>query len=384
MKLRYTSLQVDAGAAEEHAPRRPGRPRRHAGGGRAAVHSQVAAVVAAAIDARPGTRIAYVMTDGAALPARLSDLVAAMVERGLLDATVTAGHAFGGDLEAVNVPSALALARHVFARRRRSWWAWARAWSAPASPLGTTALEVAGVLDAAAALGGQPVACLRMSDGDHRDRHRGVSHHTRTALDLVRSSVSGSPPPPIWARSAPAPRRASRSTAPDVPALLAAQGLHVTTMGRSARRRTPLFFRAAGRGRRPGAPRCSTRSRLERAMATEKVDKLERLLNLTPCCSTPCGRSRADEIREQARLPGGPRRVPPGLRAGQGRPAGRWASRSRRAGPRGRPARGRRLPHPPRRVLPAATRASDRRAGGAAPRGVGGAGGGAHRRPRPC
>ena len=40
------------------------------------------------------------------------------------------------------------------------------------SPLGTTALEVAGILDAAAALGGTPIAVLRMSDGDPRPATR--------------------------------------------------------------------------------------------------------------------------------------------------------------------------------------------------------------------
>ena len=53
------------------------------------------------------------MTDGAALPIVISDLVDAMTRVGLIDTTITAGHAFGGDLEAVSVPSALALARHV-------------------------------------------------------------------------------------------------------------------------------------------------------------------------------------------------------------------------------------------------------------------------------
>ena len=52
------------------------------------------------------------MTDGAALPLALSDMVDALVRAGLVDVTLTAGHAFGGDLEAVTVPSALALARH--------------------------------------------------------------------------------------------------------------------------------------------------------------------------------------------------------------------------------------------------------------------------------
>ena len=50
------------------------------------------------------------MTEAAALPLAFSDLVADLAERRLLDVTVTAGQAFGGDLEAVNLPSALAVA----------------------------------------------------------------------------------------------------------------------------------------------------------------------------------------------------------------------------------------------------------------------------------
>ena len=53
------------------------------------------------------------MTDGAGLPLALSDLVAALRDRKLVDATVTCGHAFGGDYEAVSVFSSLVVARHV-------------------------------------------------------------------------------------------------------------------------------------------------------------------------------------------------------------------------------------------------------------------------------
>jgi hypothetical protein len=109
------------------------------------------------------------------------------------------------------------------------------------SPLGTTALEVAAALDGAAALGAQPVAVLRMSDGDARERHRGLSHHSRTALDLVRSSVLvASPEAGAYAHD----RHDVRVVeGPDVAALLHERGLHVTTMGR-APDEDPLFFRA--------------------------------------------------------------------------------------------------------------------------------------------
>src|SRR5690606_27586351 len=88
MKLRYTSLQVDTGAAEEHHPELPsdlgGVPVVVAG-----LHSQLPVLVAAIDASRPGTRTAYVMTDGGALPMALSDTVADLTSRGLLAGTVT-------------------------------------------------------------------------------------------------------------------------------------------------------------------------------------------------------------------------------------------------------------------------------------------------------
>jgi hypothetical protein len=239
MKLRYTSLQVDAGSTEEHDPGTG----TDLGGMPVVVgslHSQVPGVAVAIRALVPEVRIAYVMTDGAALPIVISDLVDAMVRVGLIDATITAGHAFGGDLEAVSVPSALALARHVLLADV-AIVAMGPGVVGTSSPLGTSALEVAAVLDAAAALGGQPVAVLRMSDGDERERHRGVSHHSRTGLDLVRSSVLVASPE---AGAFEHPRHDVRVVeGPDVPALLDEVGLHVTTMGRGPSE-DPLFFRA--------------------------------------------------------------------------------------------------------------------------------------------
>ena len=178
----------------------------------------------------------------------ISDLVDAMTRVGLIDVTITAGHAFGGDLEAVSVPSALALARHV-AHADVAIVAMGPGVVGTSSPLGTTALEVAPILDAAAALGGRPVAVLRMSDGDGRERHRGVSHHSRTALDLVRTPVLVACPDAGAFEHARHDVRVVEG--PDVPALLAELGLHVTTMGRGPDE-DPLFFRATAAGRRAG------------------------------------------------------------------------------------------------------------------------------------
>jgi hypothetical protein len=242
MKVRYTSLQTDTGGAEEVHPDVPGgldgTPVVVCG-----LHSQVPAVAVAIRDVAPDARISYVMTDGAALPMALSDLVAAMVDGGLLDGTVTAGHAFGGDLEAVSVPSALVLARHV-QRADVIVVGMGPGVVGSASALGNTAVEAASILDVAAALDGVPVAVLRMSSGDPRPRHQGLSHHSATALSLVRSSVRVAAPE---GEDLPSLERhhVTRVAAPDVGALLRAAGLHVTTMGRTPDQ-DELFFRAAG------------------------------------------------------------------------------------------------------------------------------------------
>ena len=112
------------------------------------------------------------MTDGAGLPIALSDLVASLRERSLIDATVTFGHAFGGDFEAVSVFSALVVARHV-ADADVAVVAMGPGIVGTNTRLGFSGLEVGPVLDATVALGGVPVAALRVSFADPRARHIG-------------------------------------------------------------------------------------------------------------------------------------------------------------------------------------------------------------------
>jgi uncharacterized protein DUF3866 len=203
----------------------------------------VVAVAAVARAVAPDVRISYVMTDGAALPMALSDLVVDLRTAGCLDATITAGHAFGGDLEAVSVPGALALARHV-QHADLVVVGMAPGVVGSGSPLGTTAVEVAGILDAVAALGGDPIAVLRMSSGDPRPRHQGVSHHTSTVLQLTRSTVTV--PVPVGTVLDDLVRhRAVAVEPPDVADVLARAGLRITTMGRGPDE-DELFFAAAG------------------------------------------------------------------------------------------------------------------------------------------
>src|SRR5207249_3432378 len=118
MKLRYTPMQTEVLAVEA-----PESPHHEAMRGAASIdgmpvlaaslHSQLLPAVAGVRMRAPAARIAYVMTDGGALDASLSDTVRGLRDRGWIDTVITVGHAVGGDLEAVNVYSGLLAAAAV-------------------------------------------------------------------------------------------------------------------------------------------------------------------------------------------------------------------------------------------------------------------------------
>jgi hypothetical protein len=257
IKGRYTSLQADVGSTEEHLSQLAevesieGMPVVAL-----ALHSQMPAAAVAVKNAAPDARLAYVMTDGAGLPIALSDLVAACCERGLLDATITCGHAFGGDYEAISIFSALAVARHV-ASADITLVAMGPGIVGTNTRLGFTGMEVGPILDATVALGGVPIAALRVSFADPRERHVGLSHHSATALRLAcRERVQVAVP--RIGGSNEARLRADLAAAgidtrhelvdidpPDVLGLFAAHDMVVSSMGRPAAD-DPVMFEAAG------------------------------------------------------------------------------------------------------------------------------------------
>jgi hypothetical protein len=235
MKLRYTSLQIDSGVSE------PPERRVQVGAPMVAcfLHSQVAAVAAAFKHVAPDATLAYVMTEGGALPMAISDLVPDLLRVGWIDVTVTAGQAFGGQREAVNVAHALQLTVDcdavVVAMGPGSL--------GTDSALGFSGLEVAAVLGLGV-LGRESIVALRWSDADSRERHRGLSHHSVTALKLTEHPVvvpvpTGSERPRINEHEV------VEVDVPDVGGLFEQAGLDVRTMGRTPDE-DPGFFAYAG------------------------------------------------------------------------------------------------------------------------------------------
>ena len=159
VKARYTPLQVCLQSADEQ-----GSP-----------HHEVLR------EADDLTGMPVVVADlHSALPA----ILAGLREAGWLAGTISTGQSFGGDLETVTVHTGLLAARHVLGAEV------AVVTQGPGN-LGTgTRWGFSGVacgeaVNAAAVLGGRPVASLRISEADPRQRHRGISHHSLTAYGRV-------------------------------------------------------------------------------------------------------------------------------------------------------------------------------------------------------
>ncbi|GII22464.1 hypothetical protein Pme01_20610 [Planosporangium mesophilum] len=187
VKARYTPLQaVVLAADEDDSPHRAVLASADSVDGMPVViadlHSALPAVIAGVHADRPDARIGYVMTDGGALPAWFSRTLDALADR--LAGVVTAGQAFGGDLEASNVHTGLLAARHVL-RADVAVVAQGPGNLGTGTPWGFSGVAVGEAVNAVAALSGRPVGSLRISAADPRARHYGVSHHSLTAYGRV-------------------------------------------------------------------------------------------------------------------------------------------------------------------------------------------------------
>ena len=147
------------------------------------LHSQLAPVCAAL----GGRRVVYVQLAGGALPVSLSDTVRALKARRLLETAIAVSPCLDGDLQCVTAASALV---HAAARGAEVVVCGiGPGIVGTGSRFGHGGLAAADAANAAAALGGSPVVAPRVSFRDERERHRGLSHHTRAALELCLGEV---------------------------------------------------------------------------------------------------------------------------------------------------------------------------------------------------
>jgi hypothetical protein len=238
MKLNYTSLQHPVEPAERREPN----PRSSAACLVLPLHGHLAPAAWAVAQAAPSLQIGYVQTGGGALPGALSRDVAELREQGLLAGHVTAAPAYGGEHEALSVVGALDAATEL---------GWDAVLVGPGPGIigsdtayghgGMAALDSA---HAALSLGLPTAISPRLSSTDPRDRHRGLSHHTKTVLDLLLAPLDVALPE--GQTDVAEELRQLEHRVHLVPVDLrgyAASGLPTKTMGRTLEE-DPLFFSA--------------------------------------------------------------------------------------------------------------------------------------------
>ena len=252
VKLNYTPLQhavsaVEVAAAPADTGPPPGLPLERPVAV-IALHGQLEPVAWAAARAAPGARVGFVQSAGGALPGTLSRAVRELRGRGLLAGHLTAGPSFGGaDGESVSVAGA------IHAGLTALGWHAAIVGPGPGiagsgSALGHGGMAALDSVHAALALGARAVLVPRLSSGDPRARHRPLSHHSATVLELLLRPVDVALPVELAERPAPLARHRGRAVETDLDGYRGA-GLGVRTMGRSIDE-DELFFRAALAGGR--------------------------------------------------------------------------------------------------------------------------------------
>ena len=186
IKLNYTSLQhpVEPVEIEHGDPDLGPKPPTMV----ISLHGHLAPVAWAAAEARPGLRVGFLQGAGAALPGTMSRDVRKLRKLGLLCGHVTAGPAYGGEHEAISLVGGLDAAA------RRLGWEAIVVGPGPgilgsATRLGHGGMAALDAAHAALALGLPTMLCPRMSSSDSRDRHRGLSHHTASVLELLLAPV---------------------------------------------------------------------------------------------------------------------------------------------------------------------------------------------------
>ena len=266
VKARYTPLQaIMLGVDEEASPHHGTLAAANDIAGMPVVvadlHSALPAILAGSQLRAPGARVAYLLTDGGALPAWFSRTLAGLSQH--LVGTISVGQAFGGDLEAVSLHSGLLAARHVL-DADIAIVAQGPGNLGTGTRWGFSGVSVGEAINAAAVLDGRPIGSLRISDADPRPRHHGLSHHSSTAYGRVALAAADLVVPDplpagiagrVAAALAPLATRHRIVTVPDAGLLeaLRASPVSLSTMGRGLDQDQPYFVAAAAAGWHAGS-----------------------------------------------------------------------------------------------------------------------------------
>ncbi|MCQ4921660.1 DUF3866 family protein [Tissierella carlieri] len=194
MKLRYTPYQMKCLAAEEEASPYHDLFNEFKSLDNhifvvATLHSMIAPIMAMIKYLNKEAKINYIMTDGGALPLHFSNTVIELKNKKILDNTITVGHAFGGDLECINIYTGLIAAKEIL-KGNVTIISMGPGIVGSGTKYGFTGMEQGYIIDAINNLGGLAISVPRISFKDKRERHCGISHHTITTLSQITNTKS--------------------------------------------------------------------------------------------------------------------------------------------------------------------------------------------------
>lgn len=194
MKLRYTPMQIKVNSVEEQKSKYHDIFNEFTSLKRMPVligglHSMLAPLSVVLKSLNRNLKIGYIMTDGGALPIDFSKTVHYLKEKKYINGTITIGHAFGGDLECINIYNGLIAAKEIL-KCDICIVVMGPGIIGTGTKYGFTGTEQGNIIDAVTDLEGIPICVPRISFMDKRERHFGISHHTITVLSKISKTRS--------------------------------------------------------------------------------------------------------------------------------------------------------------------------------------------------
>ncbi len=194
MKLRYTPFQLKTYAVEEqespyHKLFHEFKSLNNMPVIVGTLHSMLVPISSTLKYLNNNIKIAFIMTDGAALPLYLSNAIYELKEKNIIYKTITLGHAFGGDYEVVNIYNALIAAKEI-AKCDIAIVTMGPGIVGTGTPYGFTGVEQGYIADVVNDLGGVSITVPRITFKDERERHYGLSHHSLTVLSKIMKTKS--------------------------------------------------------------------------------------------------------------------------------------------------------------------------------------------------
>lgn len=154
------------------------------------LHSMLAPIASTLKYLDPSLNINYIMTDAGCLPIDFSDTVRQLKKDKIINKTITTGHAFGGDIECVSIYNGLIAAKEIL-NSDITIITMGPGIVGTGTKYGFSGIEQGEIINAINTLNGYSIMVPRIGFKDKRERHQGLSHHTRTVVeDIIKTKTT--------------------------------------------------------------------------------------------------------------------------------------------------------------------------------------------------